>query len=83
MYFHIPHLFPVTKWVVKNRVEDLRVNVYSLYVFLEISERSNLGYRLCGCCENLACICIELFKKWQMRKQRNLCSVDSLIAILF
>lgn len=49
----------------EQRVEDLRLNVYTLYVLLEIVKRSSIGYHLCGCCEILAYICVELFRRWQ------------------
>lgn len=64
-------------------IEDLRVNVYNLYIFLEISKRGNLGYHLCGCCDNLGYICIELFKKWQMRKSLQYGFTDSYLILIF
>lgn len=40
----------------EQRAEDLGVNVYNPCVIWEIFRKSNLGYHLCECCENLAYI---------------------------
>lgn len=56
MYFHIPPLSSHHMGCKEQRVEDLRVNVYNPYVFWEIFRKSNLGYHLSECSENLAYI---------------------------
>lgn len=85
-HYVFPHSTPLSSHQMGYKeqwIEDLKVNVYNLYIFLEISKRGNLGYHLCGCCENLAYICIELFKKWQMRNSMQYGFTDIYLILIF